>query len=157
MRQSRIAVGDCGDERLDNFGLDAIGEVTKSATSANLRQRSEVSLSLASVLVMRVKRRKLAPSVAASALAAVFPDLRVRIHELAEQRLKRQALAFEIEPERRHRVVEQAVPCGGGAHRLVEEQSLEVIGKLVRLLLADVLEPRAIMAERRRRHRRRST
>ena len=55
--------------------------------------------------------------------------------------------------QRRHRVVEQAVPCGRGADRLVEEQPLEVVGELMRLLLADVLEPGAVMAERRRRHR----
>ena len=109
-------------------------------------------MSLASVLVMSANSRRLAPSVAASALAAAS-RLRVRVLHLAEQRLERQSLAFEFEPQRRDRVVEQAVPGGRAADRFFEEQLLDLVGELVRLLLADVLEPGAIMAERRRRHR----
>ena len=111
-------------------------------------------MSLASVLVMSANRRRLAPSVAASALAAVSRIFASGSMQLAEQRLERQALAFEVEPQRRHRVVEQPVPGGGRAHRFVEEQALELVGELMRLLLADVLEPGAIMPERRRAHRR---
>ena len=111
-------------------------------------------MSLASVLVMRANSRWFAPSVGRERVGRRLAFRRVRVLQLAEQRLERQALAFEIEPQRRHRVVEQPVPRGGAADRLLQEQLLEFVGELMRLLLADVLEPRTIMAERRRPHRR---
>ena len=81
-----------------------------------------------------------------------FAFLLVRVLQLAEQRLEGQALAFEVEPQRRHGVVEQPVPGGGAADRFFQEQALEIVGKLMGLLLADVVEPGAVMAKRRRRH-----
>ena len=77
----------------------------------------------------------------------------VRILKLAEQGLERQALALEVETQSRDGVVEEAVPRRRAGDRFLQEQLLDVIGELVRLLLADVLEPRTVVAERRRGHR----
>ena len=152
MRKARIGVRHRRNQRLDNLGLDPIGEM------ARIGDVLEFAPAIGGLLVLgqRAGDEGEETQVGAERLGERvgrrFPGLRVRILQFAEQRLERQALAFKVEPQRRHRVVEQPVPGGRGADRLVQEQSFEVVGKLMRLLLADVLEPGAVMAKRRRRH-----
>jgi hypothetical protein len=77
-----------------------------------------------------------------------FPLLRVGVLQFGEQRFERQLFAFEREAQRGDRVVEQSIPGGDPGDRLFQEQLLDVVGELVRTLLADVLQPGAIMGER---------
>src|SRR5208337_1336040 len=44
------------------------------------------------------------------------------------------------------------IPGSNAGYRLLQEQLLDVVGELMRLLLSDVLEPWAVVAKRARRH-----
>ena len=154
MREARIGVRHRRDQRLDHLALDAVGEV------ARIGDVGEFAPAVGDLLVLgervgdegedaqvRAERR-------GERVGRRLALLLVGVLQLAEQRLERQALALEVEPQRRHRLVEQPVPGGRAGDGFFQEQLLDLVGKLVRLLLADVLEPGAVMAERRRRHRR---
>ena len=117
----------------------------ESATSSNLRQRSEISLSLASVLVISVKVRRFAPSVAARASAASWRFVSSGSCSLPSSGSSDRLLALDLEAQRRHGLVEQPVPGGCAGHRLLVEQLLDLVVELVRLLLADILEPRPVV------------
>ena len=57
-------------------------------------------------------------------------------------------LAADLEAQRHHGLVEQPVEGGIAGHRLLVEQLLDAVFELVRLVLAEVLEPGPVMAER---------
>ena len=59
-----------------------------------------------------------------------------------------------IESERGHGLVEQPIPGAARGDRLLVEQLLELVLELIGLLFAQILEPRAVMAEFGLRHRR---
>ena len=64
VRQPRIGRAHRVDQRLDHLGLDVVGQVRgRSACRLKLRQRSSISLSLASVLVISAKSRSFAANV----------------------------------------------------------------------------------------------
>ena len=126
----------------------------ESAMSSNLRQRSEISLSLASVFSDQREHAQIGAERRGERMGGRLALLLVGILQFGEQRLERQLLALEGEAQRGDGVVEQPVPGGDARHRLLQEQLLDFVGELVRALLADVLEPRTIMGERRAAHRR---
>ena len=78
----------------------------------------------------------------------------VLVEQAVERRLEAQLLAVDGESQRRHGLVEQAVPGAARGHRLLVEELLELVVELVGLLLAEVFDPRQEMPELRIRHRR---
>ncbi len=154
MREARIGVGHRLDQRLDDLALDPIGEVPR------IRHVGEFSPPVGDFLVLGERARDESEQAQVRAerggerVRRRLAFRRVRVLKLAEQRLEREALALEVESQRRRRVVEQPIPRGAAADRLLQEQSLEIIGQLMGLLLADVLEPWTVMPERWRSHRR---
>ena len=107
-----------------------------------------MSLSFASVLVMSVKSRKFSLKTLAERLGRPLAHLAVGVLQLVERRLEGELLAIDIETQRRHRLIEEPVPGRGPAHRFLEEEALELVLELMRLLPPDVLEPGPIMRER---------
>ena len=75
------------------------------------------------------------------------------LHEI-ERRLDGEPLRADFEAQAGDRLVEQPVPCGVGGDGFLVEQLLDAVFELIRLVLADVLEPGPIMAERGIAHRR---
>src|SRR5690348_10622156 len=72
----------------------------------------------------------------------------VGILQEIERRLDRQLLAADLEAQAGDGLVEAAVPGGIAGGRLLMEELLDPVLELVRLLLAHVLEPRLVVAER---------
>ena len=105
-------------------------------------------MSLASVLVISAKVRRFALKVLASASEAARRFLPSRVLHQGERRLDRERLAVDLEAQRRDRLVEQPVPGARAGHRLLVEQLLDAVLELIRLLLAHVLDPRPVVAER---------
>ncbi len=77
----------------------------------------------------------------------------LRVLHQVERRLDRQRFAFHLEAQARDGFVEQPVPRRIGRHRLLVEQLLDAVLELIRLVLADVLDPRPVVPERGVRHR----
>src|ERR1700722_18383659 len=124
----------------------------ESATSLNLRQRSEVSLSLASVLVMSVKRRRLAPSVAARALAAVS-----LIFASGSMSLPSSGSSVRLSPSKSNRSAaivasNKRFHAAAALTDLSRNNRSRSSASWCGFSLADALDPRAIMAKRRRPH-----
>src|SRR5262249_36936608 len=69
-----------------------------------------------------------------------------------ERRLDGKRSAAGLEAQVGDGLVEQSIPRGIGRYRLLVEQLLDAILELIRLLLANVFEPRAIMPQRRLLH-----
>ena len=86
-------------------------------------------------------RRRLAPLLA-------------RILHQIERRLDGERLLADLEAQARDGLVEQPVPGRVGGHRLLVKELLDAILELIGLVLADVLEPRPVVAERGIAHRR---
>ena len=130
----------------------------ESAMSLKPRQRSEISLSLASVLVISVKMRRFLRKVAASASAALRRTSRVGVLQPVQRRLERQLLAVDVEAQLRHRLVEQPVPGAAPGDRLFVEELLDPVLELVGLVHPADRAPRAGSGRTpdRRRARRRS-
>ncbi len=91
---------------------------------------------------------RLSLNVSASACAAALRLSSRRVLQQIERRLDRQRLAADLEAQPRDGLVEQPVPGRIGGHRLLVEQLLDAILELIGLVLADVLEPRPVVAER---------
>ena len=105
-------------------------------------------MSLASVLVISAKMRRLSLNVLASAcdaalrLPRVGSCIRLSVGSIASD------LPSDLEAQAGDGLVEQPVPGRVGGHRLLVEQLLDAILELIGLVLADVLEPRPVVAER---------
>ena len=110
-------------------------------------------MSLASVLVISANVRSLALNVFASACAACLALRLGAVGQKIQRRLDRKLLRADLEAQRRDRLIEQAVPRAAPGQRFLLEELLDAVLKLVRLVLADVFEPRPIVAKRRRLHR----
>ena len=154
VRQARIGGATAATSASTTSGSTRLARWRAAATSLKPRQRSEISLSLASVLVMCVKRRMFVLKVAASASAAALRFAASAVLQKVQRRLDGELLAVDREAQARHRLVEQAVPGAAAGHRLLVEELLDAILELVGLVLAHVLDPRPVVAERRIGHRR---
>ena len=71
----------------------------------------------------------------------------LRLHQEIERGLERQFLTADLEAQRGDRLVEHPVPGRVARHRFFVEQLLDAVFQLIRLLLADVLDPRPVVAE----------
>ena len=119
-----------------------------SATSLKPRQRSEISLSLASVLVISVNGRKFALKVLASACAAALRFLPSASCSMLSAGSIGERLAADLEAQARDGLVVIAVPGRIAGDRLLVEQLLDPVLELIGLFLAHVLDPGPVMAER---------
>ena len=72
---------------------------------------------------------------------------RVGVLQLVQGRLERQGLAAYFEAQRRHRLVEKAVPGAAAGDGFFVEELLDAVFELVGLVEAQVDDPRAVMAE----------
>ncbi len=63
--------------------------------------------------------------------------------------LQREAFAVHIKAKRGHSLIEKPVPGGGAGDRFFQEELLDLVIKLVRLVFAQVLYPGPVMRERR--------
>jgi hypothetical protein len=98
------------------------------------------------VLVMSVKVRRWALKVLARASEASGAGSR-RVLKLVEGRLDGQLLAAHVEAQGGDGLVEEAVPGGAPGHGLLVEELLDLVVELVGLVLAQVLDPGAVMGE----------
>src|SRR3954453_17901319 len=73
--------------------------------------------------------------------------LLVRVLQKSEHRLDRQRFRSDLEAQSGDRLVKQPVPGRIGSGRFLVEQLLDAVLELIRLLLADVFEPGAIMTK----------
>ena len=77
----------------------------------------------------------------------------VAILQQIQRRLDRQLLGPDLEAQARDGLVEQPVPGGIAALRFLVEQLLDAILELIRLVLAQILDPRPVMRQFGRLHR----
>jgi len=113
-----------------------IGNVAKP------RQRSEISLSLDSVLVISVKVRRFLREGPAQRLGGGLAGFSVAVLQQVEGRLDGERLGPDSEAQARDGVVEQPVPGTLSGHGFLMEELLDAILELIGLFLADVLDPR---------------
>ena len=147
MRQPRIGGAHRRHQRVDHLGLDAVGQVPRirdvgeAAPAVGnllvLGERVGDVRELADVLLERHRHR----------LRSGLALLLARILQQIERRLDRQRLGADLEAQPRDGLVEQPVPGRIGGHRFLVEELLDAILELIGLVLADVLEPRAVVAE----------
>ena len=107
-------------------------------------------MSLASVLVTSAKVRSLALKVLASASAAALALGSIAVLQQVQRRLDREFLAADPETQAGNGLIEQPVPGGVTALGFFMEQLLDAIFELIRLVLAQILDPGTIMRELRR-------
>ena len=112
------------------------------------RQRSEISLSLASVLVIERERPQIVLESFCQRFGRRLALLAVDVLQQIERRLDGKRLAADLEAQGCDRLVEQPVPGRITGHRLLVEELLDPVFELVGLFLAHVLDPGPIMAER---------
>jgi hypothetical protein len=122
--------------------------VAGSATSAKPRQRSEISLSLASGVGDEREDAPVRLQHARKGLGRVAADGLVRVLELVEGRLERQLLAADGKAQGGDRLVEEPVPGRASRHALLVEELLQPVVELKGLVLAPVLDPGAEAGER---------
>ena len=154
VRDAGIGVAHRRDQRIDHLLLDPVGEV------ARIGDVDKTAPAVRDLLVLgqRVGDEREQPHIPlehlrqglGGAAALCF----VRIEQAIERGLKAELLAIGLESERRHRLVEEPVPGASRRHRFLVEQLLELVVELIGLLLAQILEPRTVMAELGFRHRR---
>ena len=153
VREPRIGRAHGGHQRVDHLGLDPvrqmarIGDIGKAAPAVGnllvLGERVGDEREQAHVLLERLRQR----------LRGGLALLLARVLQEVERRLDRERLAGDLEAQARDGLVEQPVPGRIGRHRFLVEELLDAVLELIGLFLADVLEPRPVMAERRVRHR----
>ncbi len=154
MRQPRIGAAHRRDQRINHFGLDAVGEM------ARRRDVVEAAPAVGDFLVLGERvgdQRERAQIFLEGFRQRIRGGLAFacrRILQQVQRRLDGERLTVDLETQIRNRAVEHPVPGGIGRHGFFVEQLLDAIFKLVRLLLAHVIEPRPVMAERRIGHRR---
>ena len=121
---------------------------------ARLRHVGEAAPAVGNLLVLgeRVGDQREQPQVLLEGLGQRLGRglalLRIRVLHDVQRLLERQRLAADLEAQRHHGFVEQPVERGIAGHRLLVEQLLDAVFELVRLVLADVLDPGPVMAER---------
>ena len=71
----------------------------------------------------------------------------VAVLQEIERRLDRELFGADLEAQARDGLVEQPVEGGIAGLRLLQEQLLELVVELVRLLLAQILDPGTVMRE----------
>ena len=153
MRQFRIGRAHRGDQRIDDLALDAVVEM------AGVRDIGKAAPAVGNVLVLgeRVGDQRKGALIGLEGLCQRLRGrlalLAVAILQEIERRLDRQLLARHLEAQRGDGLVEQPVPGGITGLGFFVEQLLDAVLELIRLVLAQVLDPRPVMPEFRRLHR----
>ncbi len=154
VRQARIGLLHGRHQRLHRFAFDAIGEV------ARIRHVLETAPAIGDFLVLRERvgdEREVAQVCRqrlGEGLGGVLAHGLVGILHLVQGRLDGEFLAAHIEPQRRDGLVEEAVPGAAAGHRLFMKELLDLVVELIRLVLAQILDPGPVMGERLPCHRR---
>ncbi len=151
VREARIGGAHGAGQRIDDFALDAVGEMPC------VRHVLKTAPAVGNLLVLRqgvgdkgenVRRFSFKPAPnAIAAFSRVFSCgscIRLSTGSIAS------CLAIDVEAQARDRLVEQPVPGAVAGDRFFVEQLLELIVELIGLALADVFEPGPVMLERRR-------
>ena len=82
-------------------------------------------------------------------LAAALRLSGVAVLQQVQRRLDRELLAADLEAQRRDGLVEQPVPGGIAALGLLVKELLDPVLELIRLVLAQILDPRPVMSRAR--------
>ena len=147
MRQFRIGRAHRGDQRIHHLALDAVVEM------AGIRDILEAAPAVGDFLVLgeRVGDQRKGALIG---LEGLRQRVRRRLALLAgavlqqvQRRLDRKLLAADLEAQRRDGLVEQPVPGGIAGLRLLVEQLLDAVLELIGLVLAQILDPRPVIAE----------
>ena len=145
MRQPRIGRANRTHQRIDDLALDAVVQMPR------IRDILESAPAIGNLLVLgeRIGDERKGPLVG---LEGFRQRLRRRlalfagaILQQAQGRLDRQFLAADLEAQARDGLIEQPVPGGVTALGFLVKQLLDAILELIRLVLAQILDPRAIM------------
>ena len=148
VRQPRIGVAHGRHQRLHHLALDPVGEMPR------VGDVGKAAPAVGNLLVLgeRVGDEREGAQVFAEGLGQRLgggpAGLFAAVLEQVERRLDRQRLGADLEPQAGDGVVEQPVPGALPGHRLLVEQLLDAILELIGLLLADILDPGTVMAER---------
>ena len=103
-------------------------------------------MSLASVLVIEGEGAQVLPEGPGQRVGGGVARRLVRLLKLVQRRLQRKLLAADFELQFGHRLVEKAVPGAAAGHGLLVKELLDAVLELVRLVHAQVDDPRAVAA-----------
>ena len=149
VRQARIGGRHRADQRIDDLRLHPVRQV------AALGHILETAPGVADVLVLgqRVGDQRKGAQIGLQGLGNGLRGIPAHgfawvLHQV-QHRLQRQFPGFDLEAQRRDGVVEQPVPGGAGGDGFFEEQLLQPVVELERLFLGNILQPRAVMRQRR--------
>ena len=150
MRQPRIGRAHRSDQRIDHLALDAVVQMPRIR---NIRKAAPAIGNLL-VLGQRVGDQRKGPLIVLEGLrqrlACGLALFRRAVLQKIQRRLDRQLLGPDLEAQAGDGLVEQPVPGGIAALGFFVKQLLDAILELIRLVLAQILDPRAVMSERRR-------
>ena len=126
---------------------------------ARIRDILETAPAIGNLLVLgeRVGDERKSPLIVLEGLGQRLPCslalFRRAVLQQIERRLDRQFLGPDLEAQAGDGLVEQPVPGGIAALGFFVKQLLDAIFELIRLVLAQILDPRPVMGELRRLHR----
>ena len=145
VREPRIGGANRADQRIDDLALDAVVQM------ARIRDILEAAPAIGNLLVLgeRIGDERKGPLIGLEGFRQRLPRrlalFAVAILQQAQRRLDREFLGPDLEAQARDGLVEQPVPGGIAALGFLVKQLLDAILELIRLVLAQILDPRAIM------------
>ncbi len=141
MGQARIGALYGLGQRIDNLGLDLIGEM---AHSGRLRRAAPVILDRL-VLGQRVGNQREQPDILpehlAEILCCLLAQFRIRAGKKVQHLLRGHFLAIHLEFEARHGLIEQPHPGAPSGDILLMQQLLDLVGELIGFQRPHVIEP----------------
>ncbi len=152
MRQPRIGRAHRGDQRIDDFALNTVRKMTR------VRDVLKAAPAVGNFLVLGERvgdERKgafIGPEGFRQRPCCGFALFRRAILQQRQCRLDGQLLTADFEAERRDGLVELPVPRRIAADGFFVEQLLDTVLELVWLVLAQILDPRPVIIQRRNRH-----
>ena len=153
MREPRIRRAHRGDQRIDDLALDPVRKM------ARIRDVLKAAPAVGDFLVLgeRVGDQREGALIGLEGfrqrLRRGLALFRGALLQQRQRRLDREFLAPDLEAKRRNGLIELPVPGAVSRLRLLMEQLLDAVLKLIRLVLAQILDPGPVVIERRHRHR----
>jgi hypothetical protein len=153
MRQFRIGRANRTHQRIDHLALDAIGQMPR------IRDVLKTAPAIGNLLVLgqRVGDERKRALVGLESFCQRLPGrlalCGAAILQQIKGRLDRKLLAPDLEAQAGDGLIEQPVKGGVAALGFLVEQLLDPILQLIRLVLSQILDPRTVMRQFRRRHR----
>nr|WP_255608336.1 hypothetical protein [Methylosinus sp. Sm6] len=148
MRELGMGGDDARNQRLDHLGLDAIGEMARVGDIVKAAPAVGNLLVLGERVGHQREDAQIGLQRRAHRQRRLAPHVLIRVLHQSERGLERQLLAADREAQRGDGLVEQAIPGGAAGHRLLVEEPLQLVGELIGLLLANILEPGAPARQR---------